>query len=470
MADYDDDRPDFDAAFADDPGDEPPKRRRGFSRRGRGAEDTEGVEDPDVIEDTASTGEVPRSGLRRFASSTPPSEDDDFDHLEEEPGGAPPPPRRSSSASRRGGRGGGRPPRRPPRGGSRASGGGASVLQRPRGRLILAIAFAAILILVVTLVVRDCQRNQLEDQYTSYLNGVAKLVNDSAQQGQQLRQILANPRGERPPQLRQKIQTLSQKAGGLVDQAETLDPPDSLNEAQSSFVTTLEYRVTGLSTLAANLPTILQRNDVDFQANSIAGSMQRFLASDVIYQDSFAGPAAQALEEDDFTGTPVPKAQPFLPNPALAANEGARTLLPNLKRRTAQSGGGGAASGTLRGTSLVSTEALPSETRLTPGSLTSVQGGGDLKWRVTVENGGDFDESNIVVTATLSYPDTPNEPDSKQASIESLGLGESTTVEIPGPSTPVFGEQGTLRIEIQPVSGESSTDNNAAEYPVKITI
>jgi hypothetical protein len=464
VADYDDDRPDFDAAFADDPDNDPPKRRRGFSRRRRGAEDVGDVED------TASTGEVPRSGLRGFASSTPPSEDDDFDHLEEEPGAEPPPPPRSASASRRGGGRGGRPPRRPPRGGSRGAGGGASVLQRPRGRLILAIAFAAILILVITLVVRDCQRNQLEDQYTSYLNGVAKLVNDSAQQGQQLRQVLANPRGEQPPKLRQKIQALSQQAGGLVDQAETLDPPGALGDAQRSFVTALEYRVTGLSTLAANLPTILQRNDVDFQANSIAGSMQRFLASDVIYQDSFAGPAALALEKDDFTGTPVPKAQPFLPNPALATNEGARTLLPNLKRRTAQSASGGNASSTLRGTSLVSTEALPSETRLTPGSPTSVQGGGDLKWRVTVENGGDFDESNIVVTATLSYPDTPNEPDSKEASIESLALGESTTVEIPGPTTPVFGEQGTLRIEIQPVSGESSTDNNAAEYPVKITI
>ena len=159
----------------------------------------------------------------------------------------------------------------------------------------------------------------------------------------------------------------------------------------------------------------------------------------------------------------MPKAQPFLPNPALASNEGARTLLPNLKRRTAASGGG--ASGTLRGTSLVSTEALPSETRLTPGSPTSVQGGGDLKWRVTVENGGDFDESNIVVTATLSYPDTPNEPDSKQASIASLGVGKSTTVEIPGPTAPVFGEQGTLHIEIAAGLGREQHGQQRGRLP-----
>ena len=107
---------------------------------------------------------------------------------------------------------------------------------RPRGRLILAIAFAAILILVITLVVRDCQRNQLEDPYTSYLNDVAKLVNESAQQGQQLRQILANPRGERPPQLRQKIQTLSgegQRPGGPGGDARSTRLPHRARSAAS---------------------------------------------------------------------------------------------------------------------------------------------------------------------------------------------------------------------------------------------
>ena len=332
MAEYDDDRPDFDAAFADDPPDpgEPPKRRRGFSRRDREAED---------VEDTASTGEVPRSGLRRFASSTPPPEDDDFDHLDDDPAAEPPPPRSSSRSSRRGSGGGGRPPRRPPRSGS-SGGGAAAVLQRPRGRLILLIAFAAILILVITLVVRDCQRNQLEDQYTSYLNGVAKLVNDSAQQGQQLRQVMANPRGDQPPVLRQKIQALSQQAGGLVDQAETLDPPGSLNDAQSSFVTALEYRVTGLSTLAANLPTILQRNDVDFQANSIAGSMQRFLASDVIYQDSFVRPGRTGAEEgrlhrhDGAQGAALPP-QPGARQQRGRADPPAQPEAPHRRRRAA---------------------------------------------------------------------------------------------------------------------------------------
>ena len=42
----------------------------------------------------------------------------------------------------------------------------------------------------------------------------------------------------------------------------------------------------------------------------------------------------------------------------------------------------------------------------------------------------------------------------------------------PGPASDkvVFGDQGTLMIEVVPVTGETRIDNNTAEYPVKITI
>ena len=51
--------------------------------------------------------------------------------------------------------------------------------------------------------------------------------------------------------------------------------------------------------------------------------MQRFLASDVIYEDSFKGPATQALEKDDITGIEVPGA-PALPAERLLRLAGRR--------------------------------------------------------------------------------------------------------------------------------------------------
>lgn len=459
MAESDDDRP-----GAGDPPGGSREEGTGGLRRFPSRRD----EFDDIFADDEGTGEVPRPSMPP-PQAPPPDEPIEEEH-DDDPPRRPRPAARSRGSQARGGRSA---RRGGARGGGRGGGGGAAVLQQPRARLLLAAAFAAILVIVIVLVVRDCQRNQLEDSYTQYLNDVAAIVTASADQGQQLRQLMNNPRGENPPQLSQRIRALAGEASGLVDRADALDPPGELATPQRALVRSLEYRVNGLSSLAQNLPTLLQARDDDTKALGIAEVMKRFLASDVIYSDEFVGPAKEALEKDDIAGVEVPAGQPFLPNPALATQDGATTLLPGLQRRTPaaqgddpDAGGGG----NLRGTSIVSTEALPSETRLTPGTAQAVQASDQLKWRVTIENGGDFNETGIVVTATFFYPSDPQERDEKQAQIDELAAGQTTTVEIAGPTTPVFGEQGTLVIEVEPVTGETNTDNNAAEYPVKITI
>jgi hypothetical protein len=458
VAEFDDERPDFDAAFRDDP--EPSRARRRSSRQSRRDEEEE-------LSD-GETGEVPRAS--QSGDAVPPPDDDLGFGDEPEP----PPTRRSSGARSRGSRGGSSRSRpRSTRGGGRGgASGGAAILQAPRARLALAVAFAIILVVVIALVVKDCQRSQLEDSYTQYINGVAQIQTASAEQGAALRQVMANPRGNRPPQLKAAIVAISKDAQGLVDQAEDLSPPGALSAPQRSLVTALEYRVTGLSRLAANLPTLLAGSDEQTKAAGIAKPMQRFLASDVIYEDSFKGPAIQALEKDDITGIEVPALQPFLPNTSLASPDGAKTLINDLSRRTATGDDGAASTGNLRGTSLESTVALPSETRLTVGSTATVQSTELLKWSVTVKNGGDFDETKVVVRASFSYPATPNDVDTREVEIPEIASGDTVSVEIPGPASDkvVFGDQGTLLIEVEAVTGETRTDNNSAEYPVKITI
>ena len=178
---------------------------------------------------------------------------------------------------------------------------------------------------------------------------------------------------------------------------------------------------------------------------------------------------AKALEDDDISGIEVPDPDPFLANAALASTQGARTLVPRIKGES--SGGTTADDGSgLRGTSLLSTEALPSGTTLASGQNSTIQASEQLKWRVSVENGGDVDLTNVVVKSSFSYPSNPTEPQEVEGAIESLPAGETGTVELAGPTDLSFGEQGTLSIEVVPVDGEGNTDNNSAEYPVTITI
>lgn len=467
MAEFDDERPDFDAVFRDRPDEDPPASRR---RSRRPADDQD---------DTQNTGEVPRP---RADDRPPPVPEPEFEEWEEpEPTRTSRTPRRSgarstarsraaiggrAARSRSGGGGGAR-------GGGRGASGGAAVLQHPRARLVLLAAFAVVLVVVIALVVKDCQRSQLEDAYTQYINGVAQVVTKSAQQGSDLRKIMANQAGDKPPRLKAKIAALAKEAQALEDQANGLNPPGSLDTPQRSLVNgVLAYRVTGLSKLAENLPTLLQSSDPQTKASGIAQYMKRFLASDVIYEDSFFGPAQKALQKDNITGVKVPTPQPFLPNAVLASPEGAKTLLPALQRTSSSSGGTSSDSGQLRGLSLESTVAQPSGVRLMTGTTVTVQSTELLKWAVTVKNGGNFDESNVVVKASFFYPATPNDVETREVSIPSIASGASKTVEIDGPSASkiTFGDQANLTIDVVPVPGETRIDNNKAEYPVKITI
>jgi hypothetical protein len=289
MADFDDDPPEH----------APPREGKSPRRRGRLS-----FGRSRASENEGSTGEVARD------AEPPMPEDFGFEDYSSE--SAPPPKasgkrsgkRRSSGSGSGRSRGGGRG-----RGGSGRGGatGGAAVLQQPATRLALGLVLAGILILVIVLVVRDCQRNQLVDSYETYMSDVATLTAESATQGEQMRTIINNQDNQTPAELAQQVRTLGEQADALADRAGGLEPPGALNSANGSLRTTLEYRVTGLNSLADAIPQAAESNDGNFAGSAIAAPMQRFLSSDVIYDDSFVGPAQQALQDDDISGIEVPE-------------------------------------------------------------------------------------------------------------------------------------------------------------------
>jgi hypothetical protein len=341
------------------------------------------------------------------------------------------------------------------------------VLQRPLARLLLGAAFLAVLILIITLVVKDCRRSQLVDSYKSYMTQATQIANDSAEDGKQLLSVLRNDRQEEARRLAARVRALSVQGQELVRRAQDLDPPGKVDASNQALVTTMQYRVTGLRLLADALPTAIASNDSANASATIADRMQRLLASDVIYKDSFVGPAKKAERDDDISGVPVPESSQFLPGTAAnyASPGGARALLPRLKQARGKPGGG------VHGLSLVKTVAIPSNKELSQDQNTQIPTSVNLKWRVTVENQGDFVENAITVKATFSTATaTPSEAQTVQQVIRSVDAGKQASVDLIGPTSPMVDEQASLRVEVQPVQQEQSTANNTAEYPVTLTL
>ncbi len=328
---------------------------------------------------------------------------------------------------------------------------------------------AIVLIVVLVLIVRGCQRSQLEGSYASYMSDVTTIVTASGKESDLLQEILQNKDGAKAPELQVQVRDLGTKAEALVGQAEALSPPDSLGAPNQSLITALQYRVTGLKALADSLPSVIDSKNRAYSSATLASAMQRFLASDVIYQDSFVGPSKRALTDADITGVQVPDRQFFLSGVRAdqASPTGAGQLIPALQR-TGTTDGTTDGTGGLHGTGIASVQALPQGVELQAGADTEIQASDTLQWQVTVENAGNFTESNVIVRVTFASDASPGDAQTVEKEIASIAAGEQQSVTLPGPKSPTFGEASVLKVEVVPVPDEERTDNNRAEYPVKI--
>ncbi len=354
--------------------------------------------------------------------------------------------------------------------GSRGSGGsGGGTMQTPAARIGIAVLGAIVLIIVLVFIVRGCQRSQLEDSYSSYMGDVTTIVTASGKEADSLQEILQNKNGAKAPELQVQVRDLSNKAEALVGQAEALSAPDSLGAPNQSLITSLQYRVTGLKALADSLPSVIDSKNRAYSSATLASAMQRFLASDVIYQDSFVGPSKRVLADEGITGVQVPDRQFFLSGVRAdqASPTGAGQLIPALQR-TGTTDGTTDTTGALRGTGIASVQALPQGVELQAGTDTEIQASDKLEWQVTVENAGESVETNVIVRATFASDASPNDAQTVEKEIATIEPGQQQSVTLPGPKSPTFGEASVLKIEVVPVPGEEKTDNNRAEYPVKI--
>ncbi len=343
-------------------------------------------------------------------------------------------------------------------------------MQTPAARIGIAVLGAIVLIIVLVFIVRGCQRSQLEDSYSSYMGDVTTIVTASGKEADSLQEILQNKNGAKAPELQVQVRDLSNKAQALVGQAEALSAPDSLGAPNQSLITALQYRVTGLKALADSLPSVIDSQNRAYSSATLASAMQRFLASDVIYQDSFVGPSKRVLADEGITGVQVPDRQFFLSGVRAdqASPTGAGQLIPALQRTGTADDGTTDTTGALRGTGIASVQALPQGVELQAGTDTEIQASDKLEWQVTVENAGESVETNVIVRATFASDASPNDAQTVEKEIATIEPGQQQSVTLPGPKSPTFGEASVLKIEVVPVPGEEKTDNNRAEYPVKI--
>ena len=254
------------------------------------------------------------------------------------------------------------------------------------------------------------------------------------------------------------------QAESQLKQARELDVPGEMKGAQQALLMALEFRRDGLGFIAERIRTAL--GDEGEAANDaiteIAGAMQMFLTSDVLYQARTAPLIKDALDEAEIGGQKIATSR-FLPGIEWLDEQ---TVAAQLGQQI--SAGGTADRGEpapgLHGTGIESVAI--GDTTLQPDAPNRVAAGADTPIVVKFTNQGENDEFDVKVTVTVEGGDKPIKA---SRTVDTVARGQTAEASLTLGKAPPVGAAVTVKATVAKVPGEEKTDNNTAEYDVLFT-
>ena len=327
-------------------------------------------------------------------------------------------------------------------------------------RLIALIALAILIVVLLVVWVEGCSADAKADRYRDYMAEIGAVGNASARLGQEVGTLLTTP-GLNQEDLDAKLGGYVQTAENQVQKAEGLDPPGPMVGPNEGAVEALQYRVNGLVGLRATFKQTTDETDASVAGESLAAQTRRLLASDVVWTDSFQAPAEVVLQEEGIEGLDVPSSE-FITSDDLINP----SSLAAIWQRIQGASTGGTPTGS-HGSGIASVTALPSGQVLSTTTETTIKVTDELAFEVAVEDTGESQEVRIKVTLTI-----PKQPDPivKTAIITIIDPGEVKSVVLKVGALVPFGEQISVKVDVDPVAGETNTANNTAEYPFIFTL
>jgi hypothetical protein len=377
----------------------------------------------------------------------PRDDDIQFDFFEEEPATTEVQSTSRVRMPRRGGRGGGPRPRRP---------AGPAHGLTPLLRLLALIAIIVAALVFFGLLVQSCASTSKHDAYKSYMAKVGSIAQSSASDGAQVATDLTTP-GVKVTDLASKLDGVAEQERQNVAAGQRLNPPGQLRPEHEDLIEALQLRVSGVQGLADTFrKTASSKATTD--AALLAAPADRLLASDVIWDDLFRGPATTQMKNDSINGVVAPESH-FVTNQDLIS-ERSMTLV--LQRLRGASTSGGTPTG-IHGTNITETKVLPGGQTLSSANENTVTATTDLQFVVTIADSGDSQEVGIKVTLTIQKAQGAIV---RTQTVDLINPGQTKSVTFKDLGQVPFAQRTTVNVDVAPVPGEHNTANNKASYPV----
>jgi hypothetical protein len=211
--------------------------------------------------------------------------------------------------------------------------------------------------------------------------------------------------------------------------------------------------VEGMTKVAALVPTALGGKNKQ-AATLLAGDMEIFLASDVIYSQRVVPLVSEALASNGIHGLTTTPTR-FIPNVGW--------LDPNTtySRLTGQATGS-SSSATVTGNhgSALKVVSVGTNTLAPEPTLNHVSGGSNPTFTVQVEDSGEFPETSVKVDITVT---AGGKQYKASHVIEKTEPGKAVNVEIPVTGIPL-GSAAKVQISVEGVPGENDLENNKGTF------
>jgi hypothetical protein len=318
----------------------------------------------------------------------------------------------------------------------------------------VAAGVGVVALIVIVLVVNGCLKSEKQQALRNFNHEVSQLAQESDQQvSNPLFTTLTNATSKSALNVSDQINQLRIQAQNLANRASGISTPGEMSSAQHYLVQVFDFRVEGLTKLASLVPVALGgKNKQAF--TTIAGDMEIFLASDVIYSQRVAPLIQQTLAAANIHGLTTAPTH-FLPNIGWLEPTTVTSRMTGQPSGSAQNGAvtPGNHGSALKGVSVGGT-ALEVEP-----ALNHIKAAGNPTFTVMVEDSGEFPETNVKVNLTVTAA-------GKQ--LKASHVIEKTepekTVNVAIPVTGVPSGAGKIEVNIAGVPGENDLENNKSSY------
>jgi hypothetical protein len=324
------------------------------------------------------------------------------------------------------------------------------------------IGVVLLFLILFAVVINGCRTSARKRSLKDYNRNVFAVISDSNESVSQPFFRLLEGGSSQAGSIQSAVNQYRIAAEEDAKRAKSFDVPDEMKRAEQVLTQVLDFRAAAIGKIADELPTAVAQNAGSASAaseaiNHIAGQMQQFLASDVIYSQRVIPYIKDALDDNEIGGQEIATSN-FLPNLGwLNPDSIAARLNARLGGRTA---GGTPAPGT-HGHGLDSVSIGGKVLQPSP-AVNRIPAGAGLTYDVKFSNQGENDEIDVRVLVAITAPGRKSIILRK--TLNQTKAGQPAEATIPLGQTPPIGTPVTIKVQIVGVPGEKKVDNNKQTY------